>query len=362
MVAASEQVEEAGSETYHENHMDAIFKEGFSFSGYERDFLTMNLGGGRFVDISGVSGLDSISDGRGAVFADLDNDGDLDVFLTAAQREAHYLFRNNVGQDSGWLRVDLEGTSSGRDAFGTVVHVKSSAGLQTKIKSGGSGFLSHNDSRLLFGLGRDERAEWVEIQWPTGKTVKLEDIPVRTALRVVEGQDGFVELSEKRIRLADPLSAADAFLAQLGVRKGQRFPDVQLREASGRTTRLEDLLEPGRHKLVNFWATWCVPCAQEIPELQRLYPGLESSGVDLIGISVDLDTVEYVPDYIAARQVTYPIFTTDEATLDALYPTGEATVPLTILLDENGTIVEILSGWSERSERRLNALVHGSAG
>ena len=115
--------------------MGAIFKEGFSFSGYERDLLSMNLGDGRFMNISGVSGVDSISDGRGSVFADFDNDGDLDIFLTTAQGEAHFLFRNNVGQRNGFLRLELEGTRSGRDAFGTVVRVKTSAGVQTKMSS-----------------------------------------------------------------------------------------------------------------------------------------------------------------------------------------------------------------------------------
>ena len=140
-MAASEQVEQAGSEQYHEDHMGAIFKKGFSFSGYERDVLALNLGQGRFLDISGISGVDSLSDGRGSVFADFDNDGDTDIFLTTVQREAHFLFRNNLGSESGFLRVELQGASQGRDAFGAVVRVKTAAGILTKIKSGGSGYL-----------------------------------------------------------------------------------------------------------------------------------------------------------------------------------------------------------------------------
>ena len=137
MVAASEEVERAGSEQYHEDHMGAIFKKGFSFSGYERDLVALNLGQGKFLNISGISGLDSISDGRGSVFADLDNDGDLDILLTTAQGEAHYLFRNNVGSRNRSIRVTLIGPPNGRDAFGAVVRVKSSAGVQTKLKAGG---------------------------------------------------------------------------------------------------------------------------------------------------------------------------------------------------------------------------------
>ncbi len=65
--------------------MGAIFKKGFSFSGYERDLLSLNLGDGSFLDVSGISGIDSISDGRGAqgcardVEPSLSNDGTGDV-------------------------------------------------------------------------------------------------------------------------------------------------------------------------------------------------------------------------------------------------------------------------------------------
>ena len=142
-----------------------MFGQGFSFSGYERDPLYLNLGNKKFTDISGVSGIDSITDGRAGVFADFDNDGDLDVFSTTIQHQSHLLFRNNVGSDAKHLRVMLEGgVENTSDAFGSVVRVKTSAGVLTKIKSGGSGFISQHDPRLLFGLGKDERAD----QFPLG--------------------------------------------------------------------------------------------------------------------------------------------------------------------------------------------------
>ena len=122
------------SGTLRTDQNDLIFDKGFSFSGYERDALFLNLQGKKFQDISGVSGIDSITDGRAAVFADFDNDGDYDVFLTTIQGPGHLLFRNNVGQDNHWLRIILEGGRDlGRDAFGSVVRLKTSAGTLTKI-------------------------------------------------------------------------------------------------------------------------------------------------------------------------------------------------------------------------------------
>jgi len=357
VVAASEKVEQAGSEGYHENHMAAIFKEGFSFSGFERDLLAMNLGDGTFLDISGVSGADSISDGRGTVFADFDNDGDTDIFLTTAQREAHYLFRNEVGNDNGFLRIDLVGVQSGRDAFGAVVRVKTSAGVQTKIKSGGGSFLSHHDPRLLFGLGDEGQAEWVEVVWPNGASRRFEAVPAGSSIRVVQGDAAYETVAEERFRLVDPLQRDRTFLAGLGFQEGERFPDLALETTAGKTSSLHSLLRPGRSTLVNLWATWCVPCASEIPELQKIYTDLAGAGVDLVGVSVDLDTAGNVPEYIRSRGVTYPVYVTDEAALDALYPRGEAVVPLTLLLDDHGMILEIHRGWSEGTETALHRLL-----
>ena len=124
MVASSTEAETAGNDEYRDDHMSAIFREGLSFSGFERDYLGLNLvnrgtvgnpsaaGSVRYLDISGITGADSLSDGRGATFADFDNDGDTDIFLVTLQGSAHHLFRNNISQDAGFLRIELEGTQA----------------------------------------------------------------------------------------------------------------------------------------------------------------------------------------------------------------------------------------------------------
>ncbi len=77
MLASSTGDEAAGNEDYQRGHMGKIFAEGFSFGGFERDKLYLNQGGA-YVDISGLSGLDSVGDGRGAAWADFDYDFDYD--------------------------------------------------------------------------------------------------------------------------------------------------------------------------------------------------------------------------------------------------------------------------------------------
>ena len=123
-MASASELEEAGNEFYQNEHMSQLFEEGLSFSGFERDGLFWARGDGTYLDISGVSGLDSITDGRGLAYGDLDNDGDLDVAMVPVQEVGRLLFRNDVGQDNSFVRVSLRGTRSAPDAFGSVVRTR----------------------------------------------------------------------------------------------------------------------------------------------------------------------------------------------------------------------------------------------
>jgi len=355
-VAAAEREEAAGNSDYHTDHMGTIFKKGFSFSGYERDLLSWNLDRG-FVDISGVSGVDSISDGRGAAVADFDNDGDSDIFLVAEQGEAHFLFRNNVGNQRNWLRIELVGDAAGRDAFGAVVRLEGAAGRLMKAKSGGIAYLSQSDPRLLFGLGDASVAGSVEVTWPGGERQSIGDVPANQAIRITQGRDSFERLALTPFSLVDPLDDSQRFMSKLGFRVGERFPDLSLKTLDGTAAKLEQTSSRGRKRLVNLWATWCTPCSKEIPELQALRPKLARAGIDLVGLSVDSpESLEFVPQYLADRSVSYPVFTTDEAGLERLFPDGEVTVPITLLLDDSGTLLRVFSGWSARTEAEILSL------
>jgi len=140
-------------------------------------------------------------------------------------------------------------------------------------------------------------------------------------------------------------------------RQGERLPDLALKTPDGATAKLEQTSSKGRKRLVNLWATWCTPCAKEIPELQALKGKLARAGIDLVGLSVDSpESLEFVPQYLADRSVSYPVFTTDEAGLERLFPDGEVTVPITLLLDDSGKLLRVFSGWSARTEAEILSL------
>ncbi len=335
-----------------------MFEQGFSFSGYERDPLYLNEGGKKFLDISGVSGIDSITDGRAGVFADFDNDGDLDVFLTTIQGQSHLLFRNNVGQDGNFLRVSLRGTKTGRDAFGSVVRVKTSSGILTRVKSGGEGFISQHDPRLLFGLGRDKRAEWVEVTWPDGKVERFEgEAKAGSSLLLREGSGRIEAAATGLAKLPDPLTRDEMLARGLKIAIGQKMPELVLKNIDGSETTLGRHLKPGRRTIINLWATWCLPCAKEMPELERLRPRLAASGIDVIGLNLDTDSGANIRGFLAKGRVRYPILVGGIKAVEQLYATDEMTVPMSIIVDDKGTVVALLHGWSVETKRRLEALI-----
>jgi thiol-disulfide isomerase/thioredoxin len=341
-----------------------IFDQGFSFSGYERDALFLSREGKKFTDISGVSGIDSITDGRAAVFADFDNDGDDDVFLTTIQGSGHLLFRNNVGQDNHWLRVVLEGgKETGRDAYGSVVRVKTSAGTLTKLKAGGSGFLSQSDPRLLFGLGKDDRAQSIEVTWSNGRVESFSaDLKANTTLLLRYGAGKAEPVTSASANLPDPLTKSEALARGLRFKVGEKFPSLQVTSMSGKKVDLASMLRPGHRTVVNLWATWCIPCLKEMPELDRMRAGFAKNGVDLIGLNVDADPGAKIGQFLKKVPVQYPVVIGGVPAIEKLFATDEMTVPLSVVLDGDGNVEQLISGWSPETRQKFEALAGSASG
>ncbi len=123
--------------------------------------------------------------GRGSTFADIDGDGDLDVLLTENGGPAH-LFRNDGGDRNHWLRLDLRGQASNRQALGAKVVVEVGKVVQRRQLFLTKGYLSSVEHPLTFGLGAAEKADKVVITWPSGEKTVLEGVKAGQTLRVVE--------------------------------------------------------------------------------------------------------------------------------------------------------------------------------
>jgi hypothetical protein len=145
----------------------------------ERPFLLANRAGA-FEDVGRASGtaLARRYNGRGLAVGDFDNDGDPDVLLIQ-NGGAPALLRNDGGNRNRWIGFKLIGHASSRDAVGAVVTVTAGGVRQIRELVGGGSYLSAHDQRLLFGLGKLEQVETVEIRWPAGGRTVLHNLAAR---------------------------------------------------------------------------------------------------------------------------------------------------------------------------------------
>ena len=151
--------------------------------------LFRNLGGGKFQEVTAQMGLAFAAPrvARGAAYADIDNDGFLDVLVTTNAGPA-FLFHNEGGSNQS-LRLKLVGTKSNRDGIGAVVRLTAGTekDKQWKMLRSGSSYLSQSELVLTFGLGAQTKADTVEIQWPSGQVDKLSNVNAGETITVEEG-------------------------------------------------------------------------------------------------------------------------------------------------------------------------------
>jgi hypothetical protein len=151
--------------------------------------LFHNVGHGRFEQIlSGSAGV-SIDDphcSRGCAFGDFDNDGDLDILIMNLN-EPPTLLRNDVSPTQHWLKVRLIGVHANRSAIGARVVVETSTATQTQELLSQSSFLSANDPRLHFGLGKELSAT-VRVRWTGGTWESLGRVTANQLVTVKEGK------------------------------------------------------------------------------------------------------------------------------------------------------------------------------
>jgi hypothetical protein len=145
-------------------------------------------GQSRFIDMARQSGdfFHHKYVGRGAAFADFDNDGDLDILMNVVN-DTPRLLRNDGGNRRNWLRVVPLREDTGLVALGGTVTVKANALTMIQPVTGVNGYLTSSDPRTHFGLGSATQAASVEILWPDGRKRVLQNVPANQALHVKPG-------------------------------------------------------------------------------------------------------------------------------------------------------------------------------
>ncbi|HET9003040.1 MAG TPA: VCBS repeat-containing protein [Gemmatimonadaceae bacterium] len=143
----------------------------------ETSYVFRNAGGLSFVDESKAWGLDRAAFSYGAAYADLDNDGKLDLVVNNIDGPA-FVYRNVRRDDAThhWLAVRLQGDSPNRRGLGAVLVLTTGNEKQYLYQSPYRGFMSTVDDRPHFGLGAATRADTLEITWPDGRVQRLTDV------------------------------------------------------------------------------------------------------------------------------------------------------------------------------------------
>ena len=167
---------------------DAIEKVQPRVTYAEPPHVFRNLGDGKFKEVTQSLGMGFAAPrvARGAAYADIDNDGALDVLMTTNGGRAY--LSHNEGTPNHSLRVRLEGTKSNRDGIGAVVRVSSGKDQQWQMMRSGSSYLSQSELVLTFGLGSAGKADAVEVQWPSGQVDKLANVAAGQTIVVQEGK------------------------------------------------------------------------------------------------------------------------------------------------------------------------------
>lgn len=169
----------------------------------EPPHLFRNLGQKKFEAVSDKVGaaMQQAIVGRGAVYGDFDNDGDLDVLIMSNNGPAR-LLRNDGGNQNNLLRIKTIGTASNRDGIGAKVTLKlaDQRKLWSVVKTGSS-YCSQSELPLTFGLGKADKVASIEISWPSGRVDTLTDVAANQMITVQEGKG---QIAAQPVILATP--------------------------------------------------------------------------------------------------------------------------------------------------------------
>jgi peroxiredoxin len=132
---------------------------------------------------------------------------------------------------------------------------------------------------------------------------------------------------------------------------GKPAPDFSLSDLNDKPYRLSDFR--GKVVFLNFWATWCKPCREEMPSMEVLYKNFEKDGLVILAVSIDrVTTTKDIPPFIKGMNLTFPVLIDSWGQTDKPYK--RMGVPETFIIDQQGVIREIVIG--PRDWTRLDSL------
>jgi|HubBroStandDraft_4_1064222.scaffolds.fasta_scaffold06029_3 hypothetical protein len=172
-------------------HPDDLIEKIYDNVKYREPLLLFHNSGKGLTNVSAESGpvFSHPLSARGLAIGDFNNDGAVDV-LISCNNEAPVLLRNDVGGRNHWLGLKLVGKKANIDAVGARVSYQTGDLKRSRMKVGGGSYLSSHDPRLVLGIGKSTKIDWLEIDWPqpSGLKQRFTDLPVDRYITIHEGQ------------------------------------------------------------------------------------------------------------------------------------------------------------------------------
>ncbi|MBS2027522.1 MAG: ASPIC/UnbV domain-containing protein [Deltaproteobacteria bacterium] len=315
-----------------------------SFSGNEEDTLFMNDGHGHFTDCAAQARVDMRTDGRASAWADLDNDGDLDLVMHQMQSPELRVLRNDLPAGRHWLEVALHGTKSNRMGIGAKVTACAGSSCQVRWIKAGHGYESQGPAVAHFGLGGIEKLDTLKVEWPSGADQELHDVAVDRHVMWTEGEKDVHDARAPKVQLGPPPPPPLTLDALVKAATPGESSDTLLSAAKS-----------GKPVLVNLWSPGCKPCGVEAPVLAARVQQC-GEAFARVGLSTE-------PELAASKTgaaklgLTWPISTASEAQLRILDDALDGiSLPTTLAFDANGRLTGAVVGAA--TDAALNGLVN----
>ncbi len=352
------------------NAINELIRSDYTWSGFERNVFYLNNRDGSFSDISGLVGLDFLQDGRTFALGDFDRDGRLEVILKNRNSPQLLYLKNILPELPPAISFRLTGRKSNRDAIGARITIETPNGRQTRTLRIGSGFLAQHTKEMFFGLGSTNLAIQATIDWPSGLSQKLQDLPINHRIWVEEG------LPPSRVEpFARPAGIAPAPSGppetEVLPREIQTWllvpvlaPDFSLSNLAGQVDNLST--HRGKTVLLHFCSASSPAAEKDLNRFEGFHKEWAKKGLQLFVIDVDsaqnpggdktqfpkgahsFPILKATPDVVATYNLFYrQIFDRHR----------DMSVPLSFLIDPRGNIVKIYQ--NSVSPQQFEADFHG---